>query len=396
MIMALLSHALADPISGYVDLHIHLAAHLTVPVYGAGPEAKAPSGLTNLHALEPQIFAEQLAEPGPTILVSLAYANPFATVFESRRSMRARMDRQLDFVEALCARHSERFGWAKTPEEARSIIASGRTAIVHGIEGATKILSGAEDATYWATRGVAVITPVHLADNEIGGAWCQEGSLRWLNLPGCQRESDPATHGLTGQGPARVRDLIDAGIVVDLAHTSDASFAEIVPILRERGVAPVYTHVTADAVRRDPTALSDAQLVEITRLGGLVGVTANLAHMRPDPVPPGLAAEHCPGTIDDFRLHWDHVVALSPGAPVAWGSDFQGGVDHIGPTHGLKGCSPAPSTADTFDIEGLAHTGLVEPMFAHLAAAGSDRAPLDASAERFLTIWERSLAARAP
>ena len=116
--------------------------------------------------------------------------------------------------------------------------------------------------------------------------------------------------------------------------------------------------------------------------------------MRPDPAPVGLSAEHCGGTIDDFRLHWDHIVGLTAGQPVAWGSDFQGGVDHIGPTLGLKGCSPAPPMADTFDVEGLAHTGLVEPMFAHLAAAGSSRAPLDASAERFLTIWERSLAAR--
>lgn len=394
MLPALLSQALAAPVHGYVDLHVHLAAHLTVPVYGEGPEAEAPPGLTNLHALEPQLFVDQLAEPGPTILVSLAYANPFATVFESRRSMRARMDRQLDYVEGFCARHADRFGWAKTPEDARTIIASGRTAIVHGIEGATKILAGPDDATYWASRGVAVITPVHLADNEIGGAWCQEGGLRWLNLPGCQRESDPATHGLTAQGPARIRDLLDAGIVIDLAHTSDASFAEIVPILRERGVVPVYTHVTADAVGRDPTAITDAQLAEIQVLGGLVGVTANLAHMRPDPVPDSLDDEHCPGTIDDFRLHWDHVVGVAAGAPVGWGSDFQGGVDHIGPRLGLRGCAPAPATADTFDVEGLAHAGLVEPMFAHLAAAGSNRAPLDASAERFLTIWERSLAAR--
>ncbi len=381
---------LAMLVSGYVDLHMHIAAHLTVPVYGAGPEAEAPPGLTNLHGLEPQIFVDQLSQPGPALIVSLAYANPFATVFESRRSMRARMERQLDFVEAFALRHADRFGWAKTPEEARTIIASGRTAIVHGIEGATKILSGPDDAKFWAERGVAVITPVHLADNEIGGAWCQEGSLRWLNLPGCQRESNPATHALTKQGPARIRDLIDAGIVIDLAHTSDASFAEIVPILRERGVAPVYTHVTADAVRRDPTALTDAQLLEIAGLGGLVGVTANIAHMRPDPLPPGLSTEHCPDTIDDFRLHWDHVVRVTAGQPVGWGSDFQGGVDHIAPKYGLRGCAPAAPTADTFDVEGLAHTGLVEPMFAHLAAAGSDRAPLEASAERFLAIWGRA------
>lgn len=385
---------LAALVSGYVDLHMHIAAHLTVPVYGRGPEAEPPPDLTNLHGLEAQIFARQLAEPGPTVIVSLAYANPFATVFESRRSMRARMERQLDYVEAFAVRHADRFGWAKTPEEARTIIASGRTAIVHGIEGATKILGGPEDAKHWAERGVAVITPVHLADNEIGGSWCQEGSLRWLNLPGCQRESNPATHGLTEQGPGRIRDLIDAGIVIDLAHTSDASFAEIMPILRERGVAPVYTHVTADAVRRDPTALTDAQLLEIGALGGLVGVTANVAHMRPDPIPAGLSAEHCAGTIDDFRLHWDHVASVLAGQPVAWGSDFQGGVDHIAPKFGLRGCSPAPSTADTFDVEGLAHTGLVEPMFAHLAAAGSDRSPLDASAERFLEIWERARGVR--
>ncbi len=391
MVLPILAAA-AAPVDGYVDLHIHLAAWLAVPVYGRGLDAEPPAERTNKHALKQQIYAEDLAEPGPSILVSLAYANPFFTDFETRRSMRARIERQLAYVEEFCARHAERFGCARTPEDARAIVADGRTAVVHGIEGATKVLFSAADARGWAERGVAVITPVHLADNRIGGAWCQEGSLVFLNVPGCLREAlAPERHGLTDWGEARLSDVIDAGIVVDLAHMSDASFADALPILRARGVAPVYTHANAEAVRHDAIALTDDELRAVVALGGLVGVSSNLAHLRPRPVPE-LSAEHCPNSIDDYRLQWDHVVAVAAGEPVAWSSDFQGGIDHMGPKFGPRGC--ADGGADAFDTSGLAHTGLVDPMFHALAEAGSDTRPLEASAERFLQIWERARTAR--
>ena len=385
--------AFAAPVSGYVDLHIHLAAHLTVPVYGAGPERPAPADLTNEHGLRAQIFLDQLEAPGPAVLVSLAYANPFTTVFESKASMEARIERQLVFVEGFCARHADRFGLARTPEEARAIVASGRKAIVHGIEGATLLLDGPEDAQRWADRGVAVITPIHLADNEFGGAWCQSGSLAWLNLPGCRRErADPAAHGLTPAGRAAVEALVAAGVVVDLAHMSHASFAEATAILRDRGAAPVYTHATSFAVSDDPTAMRDDELLTVEALGGLVGITANPDHLRPRPEivrPSG----DCPGSVDDLKRHWDHMVGLLGGGPLGWGSDFQGGIDHLRPEFGPRGCASAPVGVERgFAVEGLAHADLVDPMFAALAEAGADRAPLDASAERFLSLWARDRA----
>ena len=383
------------PVQGYVDLHIHIAAHLAVPVYGQGPDAPIPDEQSAKHALRPQIFTEQLAQPGPAILVSLAYANPFFTDFESRRSMRARIERQLAYVDDFAARHADSFGLARSPEEARDILASGRKAIVHGIEGATKILDDADDARHWAARGVAVVTPVHLADNAIGGAWCQGGSLFLLNVPGCWREAlAPAHHGLTQKGAQRVAELVEAGIIVDLAHSSHASFAELLPILRDHRVAPVYTHAIPEGVRRDPIAMTDDEYRQILDLGGLVAVTSNHSHLRPRPVPEGLPPDHCPGSIDDFRLHWDYFVGLAPQAPLAWGSDFQGGIDHPRPIYGRKGCLPRPSTgADTLDVLGLAHPGLVEPMFTKMAAQGADRSPLDRSAEAFLQIWSRARAA---
>lgn len=379
LFLALLAHA------EFVDLHIHLAAHLAVPVYGRGPEEEPPAHPSNLHGLKPQIFLSQLEMPGPSILVSLAYANPFLTVFESRRSMKARIERQLRYVEEFCQRHPEHFELARSPEEARNILASGRTVVVHGIEGGTKILENAGDARYWAERGVAVMTPIHLADNAVGGAWCQEGSLSLLNLPGCRRERrDPEGHGL--REPERIRELLDAGIILDLAHMSHASFAESIAILREKGRPPVYSHVTAEAVREDSVALRDDELRAIKELHGLVGVTANLSHLAPRPEP---ATRGCPGSLDDFRLQWDHIVKVFEGEPVGWGSDFQGGVDHPRPRYGPRGCGSSPDRPlESLDWEGLAHPGQVEPMFAQMAREGSDRGPLDASAQRFLEVWE--------
>ena len=65
-------------------------------------------------------------------------------------------------------------------------------------------------------------------------------------------------------------------------------------------------------------------------------------------------------------------------------------LDHLRPKYGPRGCGLAGADASEFDTLGLARADLVEPMFAALAAAGSDRRPLDASAERLLEVWELS------
>lgn len=396
-----MSPALAEPIHGYADIHIHLAAHLTVPVYGEGLEATPPDEQTYRHGLQPSLFASQLADSDVTLYVSLAYANPFSTAFESRASMKARMERQLDYVEAFAARHSDRFAWARTPAEARAAIGDGKAVIVHGIEGATKILDSPEDAQYWASRGVAVVTPVHLADNRLGGSFCMSGSLALLNVPGCWREAFARRkHTLTAEGVRLVGALSDAGIVIDLAHAAPATFDALVQLERARGVSPVYTHVVAKAVGNDRADVSDEQLRDIYALGGLVGVTANHRSVSPKPRLEDPPQGYCPRSIDDFRLQWDHVVGVAAGQRVAWRSDFQGGVTHLRPRFGPLGCTDTPVAHDTsvvvpvltaFDTFGLAHAGMVKPMFEQLASGGSDRGPLDASAERFLQIWERAL-----
>lgn len=384
----------AEPVVGYADLHIHLAAHLAVPVYGEGLEAAPPADLTYRHGLQPSLFASQLADSDVTLYVSLAYANPFFTVFETRASMKARIERQLDYVEAFAARHADRYTLARTPGEARAAIAAGRAVIVHGIEGATKILGSAEDAEYWASRGVAVVTPVHLADNALGGSNCMGGSLAMLNVPGCWREAlGPRAHGLTARGEQLVGALVDAGVVIDLAHASPATFDGLLDVVVGRGGAPVYTHVVSREVRDERGEVTDDQLRRVYAAGGLVGVTANHRSISPEPPLADAPDGYCRGSVDDLRLQWDHVVGVVPGQPVAWGSDFQGGVTHIRPKYGPLGCEPArPDGAplSAFDTLGLANAAMVKPMFGELVAGGSDRAPLDASAERFLTIWERA------
>ena len=393
-LLAIAPPALAEPVVGYADLHIHLAAHLAVPVYGEGLEATAPPDLTYRHGLRPSLFASQLAESDVTVYVSLAYANPFFTAFESHASMKARIERQLDYVEAFAARHADRYTWARTPAEARAAIGAGRSVIVHGIEGATKILDAPADAAYWASRGVAVVTPVHLADNRLGGSNCMSGSLALLNVPGCWREGlAPRAHGLSPRGVDLVGALVDAGVVIDLAHASPATFDGLLDVVNERGGAPVYTHVVAQAVRGEPAEVTDDQLRRIYAVGGLVGVTANHRSISPKPALEDPPAGYCRGSVDDLRLQWDHVVGVVPGQPVAWGSDFQGGVTHIRPKYGPLGCTdarPDGAALSAFDTLGLAHAGLVPPMFGELVAGGSDRGPLDASAERFLQSWERA------
>lgn len=212
------------------------------------------------------------------------------------------------------------------------------------------------------------------------------GSYSWFNLPGCRLERrEPEAHGLTELGKEMAARMMEAGMVMDLAHASPQTFEDLIGIIAKEGAAPIISHVSARAIRDVPEATSDLQLAGIYGLKGLVGVTANLHNLLPTVKSPG-----CPGTIDDFRLHWDHVVQMAAGAPVGWGSDFQGATDHLRPKYGKKGCEehrPDGAPLSDFDRLGLAHVGLTPSLFQQLDQ-GSDRGPLDRSAERFLQIWE--------
>jgi microsomal dipeptidase-like Zn-dependent dipeptidase len=390
--------ARAEPVHGSMDLQSHLAMHMTLPfTYGDGPEATDPHRrpIKAKHLWRQQMHVEWLVQSRVPIIGVAALAADFA---HTRRQARRMLNEQLDFVENFAARYADRFEIARTPEDARRIVAGGKQALIQGIEGAHLALDGPEDARHWASRGVAIVTPIHLKDDEFGGAGLPPDAMRiLLNFKGTMREIFRPRYrrGLTAQGREAMRWLTEAGIVIDLSHMTQESLKDTLEETRALGASPIVTHGMLGAIRSVERGVSDGDIQEIYRQGGLFGLPVTEASLDPRrtgyPVPEG----YCPSSIDGFRLSYEHLLRLAgPGAAVGWSGDFNGWANHMRPKWGKKGCQPlenlrrAPRELDT---RGLAHPGLLPEVWRTLREEGADLDPLERSAEAFLEIWERTL-----
>lgn len=116
--------------------------------------------------------------------------------------------------------------------------------------------------------------------------------------------------GLTTLGAALVDRLVDVGMTLDLAHTSERSFAEILD--RVEGSAPVLlSHAGCRALQAAGHNVGDAQLRAVAAAGGVIGIIA-LPHML-DP------RDWTVGRVVD---HLEHAIDVMGEGAVALGSDF--------------------------------------------------------------------------
>ena len=103
--------------------------------------------------------------------------------------------------------------------------------------------------------------------------------------------------GLSRLGRALVDELVELGVILDLAHASPAAFAEIV---ERAGGAPVLcTHAACRAVNDHPRNLTDDQLRTLRDAGGLLGVM-----LHP------LAIGHEERTIPRVLDHLEHAIEV--------------------------------------------------------------------------------------
>jgi membrane dipeptidase len=123
--------------------------------------------------------------------------------------------------------------------------------------------------------------------------------------------------GLTPFGEAVVRELNRLGMIIDLSHTNDEGFRDVV----ETSDAPVIcSHSNCRSVCSHPRNLTDGQIKALAAKGGLMGLMTLFA---------GPGKEFGDGaswSVDDPRFerwldHYDHAVGLVGPDHVGWGSD---------------------------------------------------------------------------
>lgn len=138
--------------------------------------------------------------------------------------------------------------------------------------------------------------------------------------------------GLSRLGRALVDELVELGVIIDLAHASPPTFTEV--IARAGGTPVICSHAACRAVNDHPRNLTDDQLRALADAGGVFGLM-----LHP------LAIGHEKRTLDRVVDHLEHAIDVVGVDRVCLGGDFTTRLSEVLP--------PMPEPADGLMPKGL-------------------------------------------
>lgn len=251
----------------------------------------------------------------------------------------------IDSIEADIAKHSDDLRLATTAEQIAAVKGSGRIAILMGVEGGHMIDSNLDNLRTLFSRGARYMTLTHGVH------------LPWAGSSGDERDEDP---GLTDFGREVVAEMNRLGMMVDVSHISDKTFAGVM----EAAQAPlIASHSSCRALATHPRNMTDDMIRAVAEKGGVVHINFYNAFLDDDfrarsngyddsgsdpqtPVEKWEAAmtklEAIGRTPFSVLLdHIEHAVSVAGVEHVGLGSDFDGVSEEL-PT-GMEDISKLPS-----------------------------------------------------
>lgn len=228
---------------------------------------------------------------------------------------------------------------ARSAADVQAALDGGSLAAILHLEGAEPIEPELENLAELYERGLRSLGLVWSRPN----AFAEGVAFRFPSTP-------DIGDGLTEAGRRLVAECNGLGILIDLAHLNERGFWDVA----ELSEAPlVASHSNAHALSPNSRNLTDEQLDEIGRSGGIVGITYHA----------GMLTE-VGGVDPDVPLarvvdHVDYVVARIGIDHVGFGSDFDGATvpTELGDASGLQRVAEALRDRgyDEDDVAKLAH-----------------------------------------
>jgi membrane dipeptidase len=205
---------------------------------------------------------------------------------------------------ALAAASGGAVAIARSAAELDGCRAQGVLAMVLHIEGAEPIDTDLAALDAWYAAGVRSIGLVWSRPSEFGHGV----PFRFPSSP----DTGP---GLSDAGRALVRRCAQLGMLLDVSHLNAAGFADVARL----GAAPIVaSHSGCHALCPASRNLTDEQLREIARSGGLVGIVFAVPFIRAD-------GHDDPDTpLSTVVAHVRHAAEVAGIDHVALGSDFDG------------------------------------------------------------------------
>lgn len=196
----------------------------------------------------------RLVESGITGVFMSAWVDaPYAA--KSPDESWERVQVYFDTIHAFVRRHPGPLRFATTAAEVRDAKRDGKVAILIGVEGGHAIERSLDNLREMHRRGARYMT---LTWNN-GTEWA--GSAAGLD--------GTRTGGLTDFGRDVIREMNRLGMLVDISHVSEATFADAVATSTDPVIA---SHSSARALNDHVRNLTDDQLRAVARNGGVVNV----------------------------------------------------------------------------------------------------------------------------
>ena len=305
------------------DLHAHPALNAFYLRRDLGREHKAPG---RWNPLRQQVDLPRARAGGLRVLTNCVYAPSVLPVSPFRAALGG-----FAALERLCERHPSLAQVARRRGEVGPILQAGKLAVIHAAEGGHHVERSMEKLERLADRGLRYLTLTHFVHNGIAQpARLPRGPFFSL------LRGQP---GLTQLGRTLVRRCEELGVLVDVSHCSDRSFADVLGTIT-RPVLATHTGFRRFApVERN---LSDEQAREIARTGGLIGVITWKDLLGGD-------------SIEAMADSIVHGAGVAGARHVGIGTDFDGWVFSV---EGIRDATRYPALTELLARRGFSETEL--------------------------------------
>jgi membrane dipeptidase len=167
---------------------------------------------------------------------------------------------QIDAVREQVGKHSNDLVLVTTAEGIREAHAHGKIAALIGVEGGHMIASDLGMLRSYAALGARYMTLTH------------SGNAEWADSSTAKAEHN----GLTEFGKDVVREMNRLGMIVDISHVSDKTFADVLTVSR----APVFaSHSNCRAICDAPRNMTDDMIRALAAKGGVIQINYHVGFL---------------------------------------------------------------------------------------------------------------------
>ncbi len=379
-----------------IDLHAHLDMKPGVGVLlngGTNDPIQADTWYSRFSSKASLASLDALHSP-KVIVVSL-YGHPILsnpTRFDWMENTRDALEIEYAHIQQFLVRHPLTYGLARTPSEARKLLAAKKNVLILSIEGAYGAFESELDYKKWIDeRGVAIVTPFHLTEDHFGGMAFMRPWAAIFNAPIRFFESLLITNlsclstfcenpmGVKPDGDLLIRTLLDRKVWIDLAHANEMEVREVLPQLSAKHLPILVTHTQIREVFPAERGVGQMEVDFLTKNGGIIGLMPTEDFIVDSKVP---APSGCNKGIAYFKDIFQYAQKRLGDSHVALGSDSNAP---------LAGLSPHCKSDSSSKFNRLEVTGYVNyNQWNELGDYVSDDMNWNSRIiESFLSAWEK-------